>query len=103
LPRPAAKGETAILVTAPIASISAGRARFIQSLLLAVLYILIYWMLSADTFGEKWSEPATLLGTSFFIDINRRRVAHGAQGEDQPAGLILSRAGAQLFAAGSGL
>jgi hypothetical protein len=69
VPRPAAKGETAILVTAPIASISAGRARFIQSLLLAVLYILIYWMLSADTFGEKWSEPATLLGTSFFIDI----------------------------------
>ncbi|MEO7135108.1 MAG: hypothetical protein ABI024_12915, partial [Vicinamibacterales bacterium] len=69
LPRLAGSGGASILVASPIAYISASRAKFLQSLLLAALYILIYWMLSADTFGEKWSEPATLLGTSFFIDI----------------------------------
>jgi hypothetical protein len=53
----------------PVVYMTAGRAKFLQSVLLALLYIAIYWMASADTFGEKWSEAAMLLGSSFFIDI----------------------------------
>jgi hypothetical protein len=68
LPR-AGAGAAPSMMPVPVTHMTGARARFLQSVLLALLYIAIYWMISADSFGEKWSEPAVLLGSSFMIDL----------------------------------
>jgi hypothetical protein len=50
-------------------TITVPEATFIRSAILATLYIAVYWMLHADTFGTQMSDTATLLLTSFGLDL----------------------------------
>jgi hypothetical protein len=54
---------------APAETPSAGSPRFAQSVILGGLYIAVYWLLNADTFGTQLSDLATLLVTSFGLDL----------------------------------
>jgi hypothetical protein len=57
------------VLPAPVEVLTVREARFLQSALLAVLYIGVYWGLNADTFGAQLSDVATLLLTSFGLDL----------------------------------
>jgi hypothetical protein len=54
---------------APVETPSIASPRFFQSVVLGGLYIAIYWLLNADTFGTQLSDLATLLVTSFGLDL----------------------------------
>jgi hypothetical protein len=54
---------------APAETPSADSPRFVQSIILGGLYIAVYWLLNADTFGTQLSDLATLLVTSFGLDL----------------------------------
>ena len=54
----------------PIDVLSPEEARGLQSLILAVIYIAVYWMLNADGFGNSLADVAILFITSFGLDLS---------------------------------
>ena len=54
----------------PIELLSPEQARGLQSLILAVIYIAVYWMLNADGFGNSLADVAILFITSFGLDLS---------------------------------
>src|SRR6266496_1220850 len=54
----------------PIDVLSPEQARGLQSLILAVIYIAVYWMLNADGFGNSLADVAILFITSFGLDLS---------------------------------
>jgi hypothetical protein len=54
----------------PVVALTPGDARLLQSVLLAVVYIAVYWMLNADGFGTSIKDLATLFVTSFGLDLS---------------------------------
>lgn len=62
-----------IIVFAPLPPLRQGMtvqtARAWQGSIVAGLFVFVYWMLHADSFGQSWSEPAALLVLSFMTDL----------------------------------
>lgn len=54
----------------PVEPLTPGEARFLQSVLLAVIYIAVYWILNADEFGNSMKDVAMLFITSFGLDLS---------------------------------
>jgi hypothetical protein len=54
----------------PVEALTPSEARFLQSVLLAAIYIAVYWMLNADGFGSSMTDVATLFVTSFGLDLS---------------------------------
>jgi hypothetical protein len=54
----------------PVVALTPGDARLLQSVLLAVVYIAVYWMLNADGFGTSIKDLAMLFVTSFGLDLS---------------------------------
>jgi len=54
----------------PVEALTPGEARFLQSVLLAAIYIAVYWMLNADGFGNSMTDLAILFVTSFGLDLS---------------------------------
>jgi hypothetical protein len=54
----------------PVETLTPEKARFLQSAILAVIYIAVYWMLNADGFGSSMTDVAMLFITSFALDLS---------------------------------